>query len=34
MHFSDILIKEEVKVAIGSEDSEREVLVRDSSHKV
>ena len=34
MHFSDILIKEEVNVAIGSEDSEREVLVRDSSHKV
>ena len=32
MHFSDILIR--VKVAIGSEDSEREVLVRDSSHKI
>ena len=33
MHFSDILIRE-VKVVIGSEDSEREMLVRDSSYKV
>ena len=34
IHFSDIVRREEVKSFIGSEESEREVSVRDSLHKV
>ena len=34
MHFSLILISDEVKSAIQSVESERDVVVKDSSHKV
>ena len=34
MHFSLILIREDVKSEIRSVDSERAVEVRDSSHKL
>ena len=34
IHFSDIVIREEVKSVIGSEESKRKVSVRDSLHNV
>ena len=34
IHFSDVVIKEEVKSVIGSKESDREVSVRDPLHKV
>ena len=34
IHFSDIVIREEVKSVLGSEESERKESVRDALHKV